>query len=223
MENASCVHSTSRSALNFMLGRSPSRMTQPKAAQRKKAGRVCAMTIAHHHQQLLEEMASDPETCQACGGWLGRQRGKPPFCTATNCPGHFALEHAGCHLPPTGPRTEGKTGAEDAAEAFLAAAPAKATRETSPIDRLDSRASDSRIKIEDVHVFEDAFLTRLTRLNLALERDAERAEVDTLHDSLPAKEVYRAQYRHLEIQERATLRQVVQTSSDLVPLITSVM
>jgi hypothetical protein len=211
MENVACVHLTPRLALNFMLG--PSRMKSPKAAQRKNAGRVRAMTIAHHHQQLLEEMASDPETCQVCGGWLGRQRGKPPFCTATNCPGHFALEHAGCRLPPTGPRTEGKTGAEDAAEAFQAAAPAKATRETSPVNRLDSRASHSRIKIEDVHAFEDAFLTRLTRLNLALERDAEREEVDTLHDSLPAKEVYRAQYRHLEIQERATLRQVVQTSS----------
>lgn len=203
-------------------------MTQPKAAQRKKAGRVCAMTIAHHRQLLLEEMASDPETCQVCGGWLGRQRGKPPFCTATNCPGRFALEHAGCHLPQTGPRTEGKI-AEDATEAFQAAAPAKAMRETSPVDRLDSRASHSRIKIEDLHLIEDAFLTRLTRLNLALEHDAERAEVDALHDSLPAKElrlteihastgtsVYMAQYRHLEIQERAALRQVFQTSSDLV-------
>jgi len=57
---------------------------------------VCCRTTmaAARHQQVLDEMASDPETCPVCGGWYGRKPGTKPFCTASDCPGRFAAQVA---------------------------------------------------------------------------------------------------------------------------------
>lgn len=46
--------------------------------------------MAEHHKRVIEEMRYDPNTCQVCGGWLGRRAGTKPFCTAWNCPGRSA-------------------------------------------------------------------------------------------------------------------------------------
>ena len=53
--------------------------------------------MAQRHHQILAEMAKDPETCQECGGWLGRKAGTKPFCTSPTCPGRF------CSKDPTPP------------------------------------------------------------------------------------------------------------------------
>eukprot|EP00931_Biecheleriopsis_adriatica_P072936 TRINITY_DN47317_c0_g1_i1.p1 TRINITY_DN47317_c0_g1~~TRINITY_DN47317_c0_g1_i1.p1 ORF type:complete len:506 (-),score=65.38 TRINITY_DN47317_c0_g1_i1:296-1813(-) len=56
-----------------------------------KALTTCPIAPLPNAKALKARSSSVPGACPECNGWLGRQNGKPPSCSAANCPGSKSL------------------------------------------------------------------------------------------------------------------------------------